>query len=398
MAGDRWRLARAFGFDPIPEFSSLIAGVGLALLAVPAGVIGLVPSAMVLGMYAAERRKIATGLREVEAWGFPVEGYRAWILAFEPAFDLELRADVGSDLLAQALTTIDREIVVETRSPRVVRVVTPRVWLKAVSGGEGAVGDRKLLASIHTRVLAPLHADVGIVAMRMGDRGSLGTLVATSTLEAKAAFRDSAMAAPPALQALVHAGTAQLQPAHEARGLRLRDDRVLHAQPTSMGLAGAVSITAIITGAVLAGPVGGWLGAAVGLVAGITAVGANDRRRARAVARQLDQFGFPVEGYDDWLISARPVMDVELRAPVESVWVARQLTGVQPRLTWLAETLLRIETEPRLVTPGGGGAIEPFWGGDWTVAVRIAKTLLVPLHERVGIVAVRMGGFVDRRE
>src|SRR5262245_3974142 len=121
MANDRWRLARAFGIDPMPEAWSAAAGAGMAAFAVWVGPFGLAPSAALLGMYVAQVRKVRAGLREVEAWGFPVEGYRAWILAREPTFELELRAEVGSELVEQALAALDPAIAIERRGPGLVR-------------------------------------------------------------------------------------------------------------------------------------------------------------------------------------------------------------------------------------------------------------------------------------
>jgi hypothetical protein len=97
------------------------------------------------------------------------------------------------------------------------------------------------------------------------------------------------------------------------------------------------------------------------------------------------------------LISARPVLDLELRGDPGRDWVSFALRGIDHELLWLDDTLLRIETEPRLVRPSGT-AIAPFWGGDPAVIARLLERVLKPLHARVGIVAIRMGGFVDRRE
>jgi hypothetical protein len=403
---DRVRLARAFGIEPMSRWLAGALGIGMAVFFLPAGVAGLVPSGLVLGLYAAERRKIAAGLREVEAWGFPVEGYRQWLLADEPAFDLELRAEVGRELVEQALAAVDPGVATERRGPRFVRVVTPRVRLRLENAAEVIVGDRTLLAAIHARVLAPLHADVGIVALRMGDRIALGALVAPPARgpEREAGFRDAAVAAPPALQALVHAGTADARPGRQTRALALRDDRVLHAagkQPTSAGIAGMTAIAGAIAGGALAGAAAGWLGGALGLLGGLYAVVRIDRQRAREVAL-LDSVGYAVEGYDDWLISGRPVIDIEVRDPILAgpatrEWIEREVARDARQVTWVGDAIVRIETRPRLVQPSGT-AIAPFWGGDPAVAQRIFTSLLPQLQQRAGIVAVRMGGFVDRRE
>jgi len=41
--------------------------------------------------------------------------------------------------------------------------------------------------------------------------------------------------------------------------------------------------------------------------------------------------------------------------------------------------------------------IKSFWGGDPDMFMIIVTRVLEPLHRRVGVVAVRMGGYLDRR-
>ncbi|HEX5059555.1 MAG TPA: hypothetical protein VFV99_09360, partial [Kofleriaceae bacterium] len=239
---ERERLARIFGIEPLRPVGALVMAAIMG--AIPWTLMWVGSGSLVVWMSAIfvdEQRKIRAGLGEVNGWGFPVSGYREWLLAREPAFDVELRRDVAIDLVEHSLAAVDATIVVERRSERVVRVVMRRVEVRASEEmGTFLAGDRKRLGEVRDRVLAPLHADVGIAAMRMGDREGLGALVASprSPMDGESAFRDQAKVAPPDLQSLVHAGASQLTPPREARALDVRLDRLLYAtgqQPSSGG-------------------------------------------------------------------------------------------------------------------------------------------------------------------
>ena len=73
------------------------------------------------------------------------------------------------------------------------------------------------------------------------------------------------------------------------------------------------------------------------------------------------------------------------------------LAGTGERVTqaWIDDLLLRIETTPRLVPEQEQFAA--FWGGDPKLFDTLRAVLLAPLHARIGIAAVRMGGYVQRR-
>jgi hypothetical protein len=392
---DRTRLARVFGFEPVRPIGPLVGtGIcaGMAAFPVAGGlVVGL------LGLMAYENHRIAVGLREVEGWGFPVMGYREWLLAYEPAFDLELKRDVALDLITASLAAVDRAIAVERRGERVVRVRMARI---EVEGGPKdariPVGDRKRLLEVRDRVLAPLHADVGIVAVRMGEDATLAALTAGPvSVQREAAFRDQGMHAPPELQALVHKGTTQLAPPKEARSLRVRVDRLLYATghvPTAPGtltwsFLGCVIIASIFLGAGVGFLAGGALGS--GAVLGLRV---NDRRRAeRALRRLRDELGCPVEGYEDWLLSGRPIIDVELWAAPDRAFCEQLLREDAIAVTWLSDKVLRIETAPTMHMAAQG--IQSFWGGNPAVLLRVMKAL----RGYQAIVSVRMGGYLDRR-
>jgi hypothetical protein len=423
---DQARLARVFGVPPTRVRFALGVTAGLGVLAPVTGGVTAVVAGGVLaglgGMLADDRLRIAKHLREVDDWGFPVEGYRAWLLAEEPTFDLELRREIATDLLATSVAAIDARIVVERRGERVVRIVTRRVDLPPTKYEQAArVADRRLLFELRDRVLLPLHADVRIAAMRMGDRASLAALVASPDTaappdapldEVGGAFRDQARVAPPALQALVHAGTTQLVPAREARTVARRNDRLLYASghpPAGAGTVIAISagtaFSVISMGIV---GIGTGIGAVVGLVAGIALVVGRNRSHLRAIAEIADKHGFAVEGYEDWLLSGRPILDIEMKRPPDRAWLADRMkieafstsAGAHvpwvEELTWLSDTVVRVETKAALIETGDAG-IPSFYGGSHVLFEMFVHRALVPLHDNVGIVAVRMGGYIDRR-
>jgi len=248
----------------------------------------------------------------------------------------------------------------------------------------------------------------------MGDRATMTALVPTSAgtghTDARGAFRHAAMAAPPALQALVHAGAARLRPASDAHGSPDRRNRIMHA--TGKTPDGAGTVLGLMIGSAVAlapiGGVGGVLGLVGGLIAGISLVAGGNRRHLKTALLSPTKHGFAVEGYEDWLLSGRPIFDLELAGPPDEVWLAArlQITAYSvakamdvpwvEHVTWLSSTLVRVETKPMLVEPAGN-AIAPFYGGSQVLFEQLIREVLVPLHATSGIVAVRMGGYVDRR-
>jgi hypothetical protein len=395
---ERERLARIFGIQPLRPLGAVLVSAAISpVLWIGSGLVGV----GLIALYIDERRRIGEHLAEVDDWGFSVTGYRAWLLAREPTFDLELRRDVASELIAGAFAAVDARIRVERRGERVVRVAMPRVEIR---GGERLrtflSGDRRRLLEVRDRVLAPLHADVGIAGMRMGDRESLAALVVSPAGEAnQGAFRDQAKAAPPELQSLVHAGTTQLRPPRESQSLGLRVERLLYATGQHPPNASALVVAAIggsLFGAFV-GPLWLLLGAAS---SGALVYGARwtaHSRVAKALASVAGELPFPVEGYDDWLLSGRPIMDVEFERSPARADVERRLRSSArvADVTWLSDTLLRLESLPILHVPAH--EIPSFWGGDPRELQMVARRVLVPLHDTHRVVAVRMGGYLDRR-
>lgn len=401
---DRQRLARCFGFEVMKPFGPLVGAGVMAILPWGTWVVGGPLALIVVAIMADEQRKIADGLAEVKTWGFPVEGYRDWLLAVTPAFDLELKRDVAIDLIAASLHAVNPSIVAERRGERVVRVTMRRIEME---GGERQpsvfVGDRKRLHEVRDRVLAPLHADVGIVAMRMGDKDTLAALVASpQAATAGAAFRDQAFVAPPDLQSLAHAGTSQLRPPQEAGTLKVRTDRLLYATghvPTSAG-----SMTWAVTGMSILGgiaiSVGTALGGGIGILIGAgigTGMAWGMRKRDKGKLQKSlaegTQWPFPVEGYDNWLLSGRPIMDIEFGQPVEEAALPEAFAD-RFVVTWLTDRVVRIESMPVIHFASQG--IKSFYGGDPEV-LKYVLYALTSLRDSHGIVAVRMGGYLDRR-
>jgi hypothetical protein len=404
---ERHRLARIYGFEPVKPWGAVGGAILLVIVPWQTWIAGGALALGITAMVVDENRKIADGLKEVGTWGFTVEGYRTWLLAHSPAFDLELRRDVSIDLLTASLAAVDPSIVVERRSERIVRVIMRRIEME---GGEGQptflVGDRKRLFEVRDRVLAPLHADVGIITVRMGDRDSLTALVAApQSATADAAFREQAIVAPPDLQSLAHTGTSHLRPPQEADTLKLRTDRLLYATgqvPVTAGMLTTIVVGGLIGGGII-GAVAG-LGSAIGIVLG-SGFGTfaawlarrGDKAKLQRALVETQPSGFHVEGYENWLLSGRPQFDVELAAPCDdgSFEDLIRTTNRNVTLTWLSDTVVRIECEPVMHMAAQG--IKSFWGGDPTMFSMIVRRVLEPLHQKIGIVAVRMGGYLDRR-
>ena len=422
---DHVRLARAFAIPPTKKGMALTLASGFGAAGLLGASIAFLPAAVVVaavGTFAiTDRRVISKGLRELDKWGFPIEGYRKWLLAAEPTFDVELLREIDIDMIITSCAAIDPAIVVRRLSERSFRVVTRRIALPGIKDGDPPIhlGDRRLLRELYDRMLSPLHADIGIVNMRMGDRSTLTTVVPTVALGddgqpamlGMGAFREPAKAAPPALQALVHSGGTLLSLTEETSKLRFRSERVLHAAGRSP--AGIGTVLAITAGGMFSGVQFGLIGATIGgiggFIGGIAAAIANNRRNVRIVSSLTGWQGFEIDGYDDWLIAGRPLFDVELTAPIDRTAFARQLDAIVAfsgeanttvrwvtEITWLEDELVRVETRPTLIQPTST-RIRAFYGGSHVLFQQCLAEVLLPLHHQVKIKTVHMGGYVERR-
>jgi len=421
---DTQRLLRAFKVPPTSKKASIVIGGGLATIGALGASFAIIPAAAIaagLGIFElTDRRAIRKGLQELDDWGIPIEGYREWLLADEPSFDIELRRYADAQVIATSARAVDPGIRVRRISDREMRFVTRRMAIPGLKDGDPPtyLGDRRLLFEVHDRILAPLHADVGIARIRMGDRASLESRPSQAVtaegdeppaIEGMGAFRDQAMAAPPALQALVHGGST-LALAEDTRSLRYRTERVLYAtgrNPHGIGAILGITIGMGLSG-IMYGPVGWVIAGGAGLITGTSLVLGNNRRNARRADSEL-YADFTIEDYDAWLLSGRPIFDIELRGTADRAWLSMRLRTIEAYsserqesvkwvedVTWLDDNVVRVETRPTLITPSTS-RIRPFYGGSHDLFKRLVLEVLVPLNREIGIVTVRMGGYINRR-
>jgi len=157
------------------------------------------------------------------------------------------------------------------------------------------------------------------------------------------------------------------------------------------------------------GPIGAGAGAIVGFIAGVAAAIANNRRNVRVVSSLVAWHGFEIDGYEDWLIAGRPLFDIELTELIDRDALTQQLHAIVAfsgeaattvrwvtEVTWLEDTLVRVETRPALVQPTST-RIRAFYGGSHVLFQQCLTQVLIPLHGRVRIKTVHMGGYVERR-
>ena len=422
------RLSRAFGIRKHSKRLPIIMGSGAALMGLATWFGFAIAGGVVVGMGGGaigNRTRVRRGLRELERWGFPVEGYRTWLLADEPTFEIELARMLDLDVLVTSVRAIDPSIRVIRTRERTFQLITRRIALPPQRGDTAPilVGDRELLQQLHERLLSPLHADVGIRRMQMGDRermpapppllpaGDSGGGGDTGEGTSMGAFRDQALAAPPALQALVYAGGDRELP-REARTVKNRAMRVVYATgsaPHGVGTVVGFTLAGLTTGAGWVGPIGLAIGAVAGGIGGAVAAVKGNKRNARKIAASVHGHGFPIEGYDDWLISGRPIFDLELEMAIDPSTLTTMLEslprawsiGANAEVSWVVEVmwldakLVRIESRPTLVEPPS--RIEPFYGGSHAMFETFRAQVLAPLHQHVGIASVQMGGYLSRR-
>jgi len=425
---EQQRLARAFGRRKQGKKLPVLVGTAGAIAATATWFGWLIVGGVAAGMggnVLDGRLLVKRGLREVHRWGYPVEGYREWLLADEPTFEIEIARDLDPEVLVTSVKAVDPTVKVTRVRERTFQLVTRRAALPPQRGETTPilVGDRELLMLLHEKLLAPLHADVGIRRMRMGDR--LRMPAAPPLLPAGApepgsestegtsmgAFRDAALAAPPALQALVYSGGDRELPL-EAKDVKHRTQRVVYAMgsaPHGVGTFAAFTFGGLMSGVGWLGPLGFAVGAVGGAIGGAIAVAKGNERNAAKIAASVHGHGYPIEGYDHWLISGRPIFDVEFKQAFDP---ARMMVLVEalPRafsisanaevswvvdVMWLDDKLVRLETRPTLVEPAS--KIEPFYGGSHAMFEMFRERVLAPLHRDVGVAAIKSGGYSKRR-
>jgi hypothetical protein len=139
---------------------------------------------------------------------------------------------------------------------------------------------------------------------------------------------------------------------------------------------------------------------AVGLT--IWAAVASERRRLQrrvAVDQKLasmQQLPFPVNGYELWCLSERPLFDVTLSTPIDNRQFIDAVAAVDAsaEVDWIDERVVRIFIPPRTAE----ASEQPTsWYADHEALSRLFERLLLPLHSDLHIERVDMGGAMLKR-
>jgi hypothetical protein len=122
-----------------------------------------------------------------------------------------------------------------------------------------------------------------------------------------------------------------------------------------------------------------------------------EKERKRKVSEGLrwaTELSFPVEGYDLWLLSEEPLLDVTLQTPLATP-LASALHAVNPAIEAepLDDTTTRVLLPPRKAQQGE----TTLWIGDQEAFRAVVAKVLEPLHQEIGIARVTMGGRMHRR-
>ncbi len=184
--------------DDVSRLRRLVAIVGLGALAsallrdVPTAdrlgiaLIGL--AAFGLSAWLARRARrvhqsmVATALAWPGDQPFPIEGYADWLVADKPVLQLTLRTGIDANILRQGLLIIDPTAQLEVVDARRYRLALPRSWAPSpradkhgttsVPSLPTATSNAVVLRALTTQVLIPLHREVGVVGIRMGERAT----------------------------------------------------------------------------------------------------------------------------------------------------------------------------------------------------------------------------------
>ncbi|HVJ21781.1 MAG TPA: hypothetical protein VM686_40535 [Polyangiaceae bacterium] len=113
--------------------------------------------------------RLASALGETP---YPVSGVIDWLCADEPILDVTLNAPLEPQLLEDALRALDGTAAVSWPEPTRARVVLSPRELRPARGKWPAVvgGDLALLRQVLTRVLDPVHAELGVARVELGGR------------------------------------------------------------------------------------------------------------------------------------------------------------------------------------------------------------------------------------
>ena len=103
---------------------------------------------------------------------FPLSGLEEWLTSGDGHLFIELSGPMDRATLRNAIAAVDTKAAITWPSDTVVRVRLTAKYLRDRSDGPVWCGDYELLQMLITRVLEPLHAEVGITAARLTERSS----------------------------------------------------------------------------------------------------------------------------------------------------------------------------------------------------------------------------------
>jgi hypothetical protein len=154
-------------------------------------------------------------LQRATSWAIPTTGVTRWLTAREPLLEIELVGKAVPSLVDDAIRAIDPSIQAHWVSSQILRVaIRPRVATlvrvasplrPSEAGPEKVVchiGDLGRLSEVINLVIAPLHAEVRVARITMGDASDFSADAPTEATPsaAESPFRSSPGAAPAAIQ------------------------------------------------------------------------------------------------------------------------------------------------------------------------------------------------------
>lgn len=113
------------------------------------------------------RAKVAALLAWPDRLPFPASGWRDWLVADRPVVDVVLATDVAPKQVVDAARAVSGAITVEHLGERTFRLASPALtwsWKRHTV----AYGDVALARRLVAELLVPVHAELGIAAVRFG--------------------------------------------------------------------------------------------------------------------------------------------------------------------------------------------------------------------------------------
>lgn len=131
-----------------------------------------------------QQRAVATELAWPDAQPFPIDGYADWLVADRPILQVTLRTGIDPNLLRQGMLIIDPHARIEVVDDSRYRLAMARSWAPQPQADKRGISNEPSLPTVRSnivtlraltkQVLIPLHRDVGIVEVRMGEHVTLG--------------------------------------------------------------------------------------------------------------------------------------------------------------------------------------------------------------------------------